>query len=265
MQTRRNLPILTALCASVAAGVMSGCSGSLAPSPVELNERPVGNLQGAVHGGQAPVSGAHIYLYAAGRGGYGTRATSLIRPASDVFEDGDGHYYVVTDSGGNFALSGDDTCTEGQQVFMVAVGGKPGLTGIVNNTPIVQMAGLGQCPAARNLAAQVPDLVINEATTVAFAHAMSGFGTTAFNIASNATPLAANGFSTSAQSGTGSVVLGIDGSGNVWTGNADGSVTQLLGLATPTAAPFYGGETVATGTERNQTTTTQNGNLRSKP
>jgi hypothetical protein len=186
MQTRRNFPVLKVLCAGVAAGVMSGCSGSFAPSAVEPNETPVGNIQGSVHGGQAPVSGAHIYLYAAGTGGYGTSATSLIKGAANSFEDDEGRYYVVTDSGGNFALAGDYTCTEGTQVYMVAVGGNPGLTGVVDNTAIVQMAGLGQCPAAGNLAAQVPYLVINEVTTVAFAYAMGGFGSTAFNISSNA-------------------------------------------------------------------------------
>ena len=50
-----------------------------------------------------------------------------------------------------------------------------------------------------------------------------------------------NGFSTSAPGGTGCVVAAPDPSGNLWTANADGSVTQLLGLATPTAAPLYGG------------------------
>jgi hypothetical protein len=57
----------------------------------------------------------------------------------------------------------------------------------VNNTAIVQMAGLGQCPAAGNLAAQVPYLVINEVTTVAFAYSMSGFATDAFHISADAT------------------------------------------------------------------------------
>jgi hypothetical protein len=51
----------------------------------------------------------------------------------------------------------------------------------------------------------------------------------------------ANGISTSAPGGTGCVVAAPDPSGNLWTANSDGSVTQLLGLATPTAAPFYGG------------------------
>jgi hypothetical protein len=77
--------------------------------------------------------------------------------------------------------------------------------------------------------------------------------------------LATSGFSTSAASGTGCVVLGVDGSGNVWTGNADGSVTQLLGLATPTATPFYGGMTVTTTSGSNQTTVITPGNLGTKP
>jgi len=187
MQTSLNITVFEVLLASCAVGLMCGCSGSFAPSPVQPNKTPVGNIQGSVHGGQAPVSGAHIYLFAAGTGGYGTNATSLISStAPNAFEDDDGNYYVVTDSNGNFALGGDYTCTEGTQVYMVAVGGNPGLTGSVNNTAIVQMAGLAQCPAAGNLAAQVPYLVINEVTTVAFAYAMGGFGSTAFNISSNA-------------------------------------------------------------------------------
>jgi len=87
----------------------------------------------------------------------------------------------------------------------------------------------------------------------------------AFN-PSTSTWLATDGFSTSAASSTpGAVVLGVDGSGNIWTGNADGSVTQLLGLATPTATPFYGGMTVTVGTGNNLTTTITNGNLGLKP
>lgn len=61
------------------------------------------------------------------------------------------------------------------------------------------------------------------------------------------------------------MVIGVDGSGNVWTGNADGSVTQVLGLATPTATPFYAGMTVITTNGSNQTTVVTSGNLGSKP
>jgi hypothetical protein len=179
---------LKVLFASLAVGSICGCAGSFAPSPSADYQTPVGNIVGSVHGGQAPVTGAHIYLYAASTSGYGTNATSLISStASNAFADGTGKYYVLTDASGNFALGGDYTCTQGTQVYMVAVGGNPGLTGTVNNTAIVQMAGLGQCPAAGNLAAQVPYLVINEVTTVAFAYAMGGFATTAYNVSTDAT------------------------------------------------------------------------------
>ena len=116
MQTRPYFSFIHIVFASLAVGLMAGCSGNFAPNTISADETPVGNIQGMVHGGQAPVSGSHIYLYAAGTGGYGTSATSLIKPASNTFEDGSGNYYVVTDSGGNFALGGDYTCTPGTQV-----------------------------------------------------------------------------------------------------------------------------------------------------
>src|ERR1700759_1936364 len=133
-------PIFRVLFASLPALLLAGCTASFTPSAVTPNRVPIGNIQGKVHGGQAPVTGAQIYLFAAGTGGYGTSATSLIRStAPNAFEDGNGNYYVVTDGNGNFAVGGDYTCTEGTQVYMVAVGGNPGITGTVNNTAIVQM------------------------------------------------------------------------------------------------------------------------------
>ena len=175
------------LIASLAAGLLSGCSANFVPSPVEPEQVPIGNIQGSVHGGQAPVSGAHLYILAAATSGYGNHVTSLINStAPNAFEDGNGNYYVVTDGNGNFAVGGDYTCTVGQQVYIVATGGNPGLGGSVNNGAILQMAGLGQCPAAGNMAALVPYLVINEVTTVAFAYAMGGFGSSAYFIGSNA-------------------------------------------------------------------------------
>ncbi|HEV2578013.1 MAG TPA: hypothetical protein VGU25_12455 [Acidobacteriaceae bacterium] len=169
--------------------LLTGCSGSFAPGPVTLNKTPIGTIQGKVHGGNFPVSGAQIYLFAAGQGGYGTSATSLLTSGASGVSCSNGAVagacYVLTDSNGNFAVGGDYTCTEGQQVYMVAVGGNPGLSGTVNNTAIVQMAALGQCPASGSMAAQVPYLVINEVTTVAFAYSVGGFATTAYNVSSD--------------------------------------------------------------------------------
>lgn len=263
VRIRVYVPFLSLVSASLAVGLLSGCSGSFAPSAVEPSETPIGNIQGTVHGGQAPVTGAQIYLFAASTAAYGHISTSLITSGKtgvtcNTTGTLNGDCYVTTDSNGNFALGGDYTCTQGTQVYMVAVGGNPGqsvgapfsttatfgnrsntitvtsATGIaigqvvsgtgiatgttvtnvagttisitpnttarenggvtvtfttpaVNNTAIVQMAGLAQCPSAGNLAAQVPYLVINEVTTVTFAYAMSGFGTDAFHISSDAT------------------------------------------------------------------------------
>jgi hypothetical protein len=236
MQNRLNIPVFNALLASSAAGLMCGCSGRFAPSPIQPNKTPIGNIQGSVHGGQAPISRAKIYLFVSGEGGNATNPVSLITStAPDAFEDGNGHYYVVTDANGSFTLGGDYTCTAGQQVYMVAMGDDPSLAGTMDNAAIVRMAGLGKCPAVGNMAAQVPYLVINEVTTAAFAYAMGEPGPAAFNVSANA------------------------------ANKAEGSLTQLLGLATPTATPFSGGDAINSKAGINQTRTIQNGDFGTKP
>lgn len=186
---------------SLGAGLLAGCSSSFAPSPVEPNQTSIGTIQGIARGGQAPITGSQIYLFAAGTGGYGTSATSLItsgkpgvtcNPSSGMpYAALNGACYVGTDANGNFSLGGDFTCTQGQQVYMVSTGGNPGQSRTVNNTAIVQMAALAECPAGGDLGSKVPYLVINEVTTVAFAYAMGGFATNAFNVSSDATGAAA--------------------------------------------------------------------------
>lgn len=287
MKTIPPFAITRILLAGLAAGLLSGCSASFVSNRAGLEQIPVGNIQGAVHGGQAPISGAHIYLYAAGAGGYGMSATSLIRSADNTYEDGNGNYYVETDANGNFAMGGDYTCTAGTQVYMVAVNSTAGLAGTLNNTANVQMAGLGQCPTAGSLAAQVPYLVISEVTTVAFAYSVGGFGSNAYKILSNAADPAASpaaiaettanadrentawvandcANATSAWSSTSGTWLARMACASAANsmGKTDGM--QLLGLATPTATPFYGGVTLTAGTRKTQATTTTNGNLGSK-
>ena len=192
-----------------AAALLSGCSANFQPSPIadtDSSQTPIGDLNGSVYGGNFPVTGAQIYLFATGTGGTGTASTSLITSGktgvtcngATVTLNGktvsalSRACYVTTNLQGNFALSGDYSCTAGQQVYMVAVGGNPGLTGTVNNTHLVQMVGLGQCPSAGNLAAQDPFIDIDEITTVAFAYSMAGFGSDAFDIATDATTAGAN-------------------------------------------------------------------------
>lgn len=77
MYLRKSLFLLLAL-SGIA--MFSGCSGSFGPSinPAASEEVPIGGITGAVHGGQAPVTGAQIYLFAAATNGFGKASTSLI-------------------------------------------------------------------------------------------------------------------------------------------------------------------------------------------
>ncbi len=191
MRLRSNCSLLGVLAASVSAVLLTGCSNSFTPNPVQSDQTAIGNMQGVMHGGQAPVTSAHVYLYAAGQTGYNTSAVSLLKAASNTTQDANGNYYVVTDSTGSFSLTGDYTCTVGTQVYLVGVGGNSGFGGASStNSAIVQMAALGQCPASGTMAQVTPYVNMNEVSTVVMAYALGGFGTTAYNISSSGTALA---------------------------------------------------------------------------
>ena len=77
------------------------------PSPRSSTSTPSAgqSITGQVHGGQQTVTGAHIYLFAAGTSGYGGPSVSLLNPTSPgVTTDANGSY-VITDSNGNFSLT----------------------------------------------------------------------------------------------------------------------------------------------------------------
>lgn len=163
---------LAAIAGSVAlAASLTGCgvggnvSSSVAPIAVAAT-----TVSGSVHGGQQGVSGSTIQLYAAGipatGSGYGLGATPLLTTP------------VVTDNQGYFSITGKYTCpTPTQQVYIVATGGNPGLSGTtaINNTGLAEMAALGPCPAGSNLLATLPFLSISEVTTVAAVTALQQF------------------------------------------------------------------------------------------
>src|ERR1700735_3599313 len=119
-----------------AASLLSGC-GNTAPqtaavapaAPVAPNPPTTGSdsdIQGNVHGGQQPVAGAHVHLFAANSAGYGTPSISLLNPANPgVYSDTLGGY-VLTAPLGNFSYGGDYACTPGQQVYVLVTGGNPG-------------------------------------------------------------------------------------------------------------------------------------------
>jgi hypothetical protein len=138
--------------------VLTGCTLNTTAAPTA---EAGAAISGIVHGGQNPIIGAHVYLFAANAGvftpntnGYGNASVSLLTagtgrtqdttPSDPTYLD----YYVTTDSNGNFSITGDYSCTAGQQVYLYALGGNPGL-GTGTNPAAGLMAALGNCPGVR--------------------------------------------------------------------------------------------------------------------
>ncbi len=153
----RALP-LALLCTSLPAlGLLLGGCGAASISTASVSGTAI---NGHVFGGQQPVSGAAIALYAAGLTGPGTGATNLLTLP------------VFTDATGAFLITGDYTCPSSTaQVYIVARGGNPGIPGFTSNAASVLMAPLGDCG---NLQPST-FITINEVTTAASAWALAQF------------------------------------------------------------------------------------------
>lgn len=192
-RNERSLAVRTYLgiaIASCAFFLLAGCQSTpLTTNTTETRTIPGVALQGRVHGGQSPISGAKIYLYAVGTGGYaGPGISASASNASQSLLNSPG--YVTTDGSGNFSISGDYTCGTNQQVYVFASGGNPGLASGTNNTAAGLLAGLGSCTA---LATNKPFIFIDEVSTIATAYALAGFATDATHISSSGTTLALTG------------------------------------------------------------------------
>ncbi|SNT34953.1 hypothetical protein SAMN05421770_10840 [Granulicella rosea] len=227
--------------------ILTGCATFQAPT--ESTAVIAGaSFSGAMHGGQQPISGATIQLYAVGAGGYGAAATPLLTTP------------VTTDANGAFNISGDYSCSGVNQVYLTGSGGNPGLSAGTTNSAIVMMAALGSCS---NLVANAATTFINmnEVTTVAGAWSLARFMTGPANAgtsAGNATGLA-NAFAaankvvnlatgqapgTALPAGATLPIAEIDTLANILascvnTNGTSGACSQLFAAATPSggAAP----------------------------
>ncbi|HEY6374296.1 MAG TPA: choice-of-anchor D domain-containing protein [Edaphobacter sp.] len=123
---------------------------------------------GSVHGGQQPVSGATIQLYAVGSSGDGSAATPLLTNSA------------TSDANGNFSISSYSCPTAASLVYIVASGGNPGLAPGTNNTALNMMAALGRCDSVGS-----SFIVVNELTTVAAVSALSPFLASPGNVGSS--------------------------------------------------------------------------------
>jgi streptogramin lyase len=157
--------------------LLSGCSNLQVTTTKQSNAVHGTAISGKVHGGQGPIVGASVYLYAASTTGNGTASTSLLN--NNVLsqtppggQDGSGNYYVTTDSNGAFSITGDYTCpSSASQVYLYSVGGNPGSG---TNSAATLLAALGTCQASGTLSPTLY-VVVNEVSTIATAFALNSF------------------------------------------------------------------------------------------
>ena len=146
---------------------IAGCSAGLAPVPHTVETPPTASaITGQVRGGQQPISGAVIQLYAVGITGTKSASTPLVTKS------------VTTDTYGYFNISGDWDCTSNTAtyganplLYIVASGGNPGISGNTNNTSISLVAALGPCS---NIGPSTT-ISLDELTTVAATYALAPF------------------------------------------------------------------------------------------
>jgi hypothetical protein len=228
--------VLAVVCSS-----LIGCgAGASSNSPLA-----VGNIRGVVHGGQQPVVGAMIQLYAAGTTGYGSSATPLLTSA------------VTTDETGSFSITGDYTCPSStNELYIVATGGNPGLAPGTNNAALALMEALGPCSLHGSQYTLNPNsfISINEVTTVASVYALAAFmggdathlGTSSsnaiglansFSLVNNLVNVATGAALAATPAGNGAAPQAtINGLGNIMAAcvNSDGTGTACAALAAAT-------------------------------
>ncbi len=131
---------------NVALVVLSGCGFS----GTALNISAPMVLHGTVMGGNQPVSGAEVQLYAVGMKGVASAAQPLLESPAH------------TDDSGKFSLSTDHACASSSApVYVVARGGNPGLAAGRQNAALELTALVGSCSALSSAPIEV-----NEVTTV---------------------------------------------------------------------------------------------------
>ena len=199
MKTRRlSLSFLTGLLGVACTFGLTGCSANLGDLSNTSTQTAM-YIQGQVHGGQQPISGAHVYMYAASTAAYGGQgiaptsgatgnASISLLTAATGNTDSKGIHYVITDVGGNFDINGAFACTPNTQVYLYSAGGNPQLGGEgVTGTPNLAatlLAVVGDCASATPSAAfpKATFVAMNEVSTVAAAYALAGFATDPLHI-----------------------------------------------------------------------------------
>jgi streptogramin lyase len=208
--------------------LIAGCSVAPIASKAPLSS-PISNptpavtatpVHGTLHGGQQPIQGAEVFMYAVtmSSSGYGQPSTSrmLHGPGTTTsFDSNLNAWYVPTNTNGIFDITAADyQCGyDGSNnpmpevVYLYSLGGQTGSTASQANSMAGLMAVLGTC-TSDNFTSLTGPVQMNEVTTVAAAYALAGFATDATHMSASNTALAAQGVANAALAAGNLVDLG---------------------------------------------------------
>jgi hypothetical protein len=150
---------------------LSGCGVGMLDTSASPMVMPT--FTGKAIGGQMPIAGATVKVYATTSTGYGvaTMLQEAMQKGTSAGQD--------TDAGGNFSFAGGYVCPASQFVYIVSSGGNTGANAV--NANAVLVAALGRC---EDLFVNTtggnydgPTIYVNELTTVAAAYALGNFST----------------------------------------------------------------------------------------
>jgi hypothetical protein len=158
------------VCALSAALTLAGCGTAPGSSSEAVAVPAAIQINGMVHGGQQPVSGATIQLYTVGTSGLKSASTAMISSS------------VTSGTTGAFSITGTYNCTTlpATQVYITATGGNPGAG---TNSALTMMAALGPCTGLSSSTF----INIDEVTTVAAAYALAPFAADILHIGASGT------------------------------------------------------------------------------
>lgn len=152
----------SAIVLAAATAALTGCA-AFTGTALPLASANLTLPAGTVHGGQQPISGAKVYLYAMSSTGYKAASTNLL--------PSDGFVTTGTDGSFSFAAQGI-TCPAGNpQLYFLATGGNPGQPTPTDNAAIQFLAPLGPCSGVTGSTS----VTLNEVATIAAATALQAF------------------------------------------------------------------------------------------
>jgi hypothetical protein len=227
------LKCVALLAAALVPAALTGCANMV--TTATGTSSPAATVTGTLHGGQQPIGGATITLWAAGATGYGSASTLFATTTSAVDGSGDFAFSQIASSSAfptgiiNSAANVYSCPTTGNpQMYLIAKGGSTEGVGSPINSAAAFILPVGPCSTAG-----VQYVTMNELTTVASLAALQQY----FNPATESF-----GYNSTAQSALGFT-------------NALGTISNLVvpsggsasALTTFTAASSLAGATV-TGT-----------------